>query len=146
MSRITQRALLIPSDEERKHLESLSPTLKAPLREIQWAKTLLTYSVQRPIQDIAREIGVSRQTVYKCLDKALSMGWEAELSDFYHRPKEPVITRRPRRGLFLGRPPHQGRLEGALHIRPCPPLDLRRMRRFKGTCYRAANWIHVDKP
>ena len=92
MSRITQRVPLILSDEERKHLESLSTSLKAPLREIQWAKILMAYSVQTPILDIAREIGVSRQTVYKCLDKALSMEWEAGLSDFYHRPKEPVIT------------------------------------------------------
>ncbi len=62
------------------------------MREIQRAKILLAYSVRTPILDIAREVGVNRQTVYKCIDKALSMGWEAGLSDFYHRPKEPVIT------------------------------------------------------
>lgn len=92
MSRITQRAPLILSDEERKRLESLSQSRKAPMREIQRAKILLAYSVRTPILDIAREVGVNRQTVYKCIDKALSMGWEAGLSDFYHRPKEPVIT------------------------------------------------------
>ncbi len=92
MSRITQRAPLILSDEERKRLESLSQSRKAPMREIQRAKILLAYSVRMPILDIAREVGVNRQTVYKCIDKALSMGWEAGLSDFYHRPKEPVIT------------------------------------------------------
>ena len=92
MSRRTQRAPLILSDEERKRLNSLSQSRKAPLREIQRAKILLAYSVRTPILDIAREVGVNRQTVYKCIDKALSMGWEAGLSDVYHRPKEPVIT------------------------------------------------------
>ena len=92
MSRRTQRAPLILSDEERKRLNSLSQSRKAPLREIQRARILLAYWVRTPIQDIAREIGVNRQTVYKCIDKALSMGWEAGLSDFYHRPKEPMIT------------------------------------------------------
>ena len=92
MSRITQRASLILNDEARKRLESLSQSRKAPLREIQRARILLAYSVRTPILDIAREVGANRQTVYKCIDKALSMGWEAGLSDFYHRPKEPVIT------------------------------------------------------
>ena len=92
MSRTTLRAPLILTDEERQHLESLASSRKAPLREIQRANILLAYSGRMPIQDIARDVGVNRQTVYKGIDKALSMGYEAGLADLYHRPRDPVIT------------------------------------------------------
>ncbi len=92
MSRTTLRAPLILTDEERQRLESLASSRKAPLREIQRAKILLAYSGRMPIQDIARNVGVNRQTVYKCIDKALSMGYEAGLADLYHGPRDPVIT------------------------------------------------------
>ncbi len=92
MSRTTQRAPLVLTDQERQRLVSLASSRKAPLREIQRAKILLAYSGRMPIQDIARDVGVNRQTVYKCIDKALSMGCEAGLSDLYHRPRDPVIT------------------------------------------------------
>jgi transposase len=92
MSRTTLRAPLILTDKERKRLESLATSRKAPAREIQRAKILLAYSNQVPIQNIARDVGVNRQTVYKCIDKALAMGCEAGLSDLYHRPHDPVIT------------------------------------------------------
>ena len=83
---------MILTDKERKRLESLATSRKAPAREIQRAKILLAYSNQVPIQNIARDVGVNRQTVYKCIDKALAMGCEAGLSDLYHRPHDPVIT------------------------------------------------------
>ena len=92
MPRKTQRAPLILSDEERKNLETISTSRKAPLREVQRAKILLAYAARTSIKDIAAQVGVQRLTVYKCLDKALSMGVEAGLSDLYHRPKAPVIT------------------------------------------------------
>jgi len=38
---------------------------------------LLAYADQTPIADIARLANTTRMTVYKCLDKALTMGWEA---------------------------------------------------------------------
>ena len=41
---------------------------------------------------IGREVGVSRPTIYKCLDKALAAGVEAGLRDKYHRAHEPEIT------------------------------------------------------
>jgi transposase len=41
---------------------------------------------------IQKALGLSRPTIYKCIDKALAAGVEAGLEDRYHRPKEPVIT------------------------------------------------------
>ena len=63
-----------------------------PVRAVQRAHILLAYADQTPIADIARLANTTRMTVYKCLDKALAMGWEAGLQDLYHRPKAPVIT------------------------------------------------------
>jgi len=37
-------------------------------------------------------LGLSRPTIYKCIDKALAAGVGAGLKDHYHRPKEPLIT------------------------------------------------------
>ena len=91
MSRTTQRAPLSLSDKERRDLETLSSSRKAPLREVQRARILLAYADKRSIKEIASRVGVQRLTVYKCIDKALSMGMSAGLSDLYHRPKEPVI-------------------------------------------------------
>jgi DNA-binding Lrp family transcriptional regulator len=44
----------------------------------------LAYADRLPLQTIARQVGVSRPTVYKCIDKALTMGWEAGLKHLYH--------------------------------------------------------------
>ena len=44
MPRTTQRAPLNLSDKERKDLETLSTSRKAPLREVQRAKILLAYA------------------------------------------------------------------------------------------------------
>jgi transposase len=41
---------------------------------------------------IQKALGLSRPTIYKCIDKALAAGVEAGLQDRYHRAKEPVIT------------------------------------------------------
>ena len=44
------------------------------------------------IQAIHRDLGLSRPTVYKCIDKALAAGVAMGLRDKYHRPKAPEIT------------------------------------------------------
>ena len=92
MARTTQRAPLTLSEEERQTLEALTTSRKAPLREIQRAKILLAYVERHSIKEIASRVGVERLTVYKCIDKALSMDVLAGLSDLYHRPKGPTIT------------------------------------------------------
>jgi len=51
-----------------------------------------------PITDLARQIGVSRPTVYTCIDKALAAGVQTGLKDAYHRPHEPEISDEARAG------------------------------------------------
>lgn len=92
MSRVSQRAKLSLDEEQTKQLQQLSQSRKDPLREIQRAQILLGYAGNKTITAIKNDVGVSRPTIYKCLDKALAAGPETGLKDKYHRPKEPIIT------------------------------------------------------
>ena len=92
MARKTQRSKLDLPEEQKEELLKLSQARSAPLREVQRAKILLKYAEGSDISTIAKTMNTTRSTVYKCIDKALSMGVEAALKDTYHRPREPVIT------------------------------------------------------
>jgi len=92
MARKTKRSPLVLMDEQLQELNKISRSRTAPAQEIQRAKILLEYYQNPSISNIADKVGVARDTVYKCIDKALEMGWEAALKDLYHRPKEPKIT------------------------------------------------------
>lgn len=92
MARKSERASLVLSDEERQRLERLSGSRTAPGREIERAKIWLRYSDGASIASIGRELGLTRRTVYKCVDKALAAGVETGLKDKFHRPKAPEIT------------------------------------------------------
>lgn len=91
MARETSRADLVLSESHRQMLIELSGSRTAPVREVERAKILLRYADGIPISDIQRQVGVSRPTIYKCIDKALAAGVPAGLKDTFHRPKEPEI-------------------------------------------------------
>ena len=92
MARKTGRAVLVISADEREKLERLRDSRKAPKRETERAAILLRYAAGEGPTDIQQRLGVSRPTIYKCIDKALAAGAQSGLKDRYHRPKEPVIT------------------------------------------------------
>lgn len=92
MARKTKRAKLILSEEQRTQLQELSSSRKAPLREVQRAKILLLYSDEHTMKQIQRQTGISRPTIYKCIDKAVGAGADAGLKDYFHRPFDPLIT------------------------------------------------------
>lgn len=92
MSRKSKRAKLILSDDQKNMLTTLSQSRISPLQEVQRSKILLKYAEGKNISAIAKELNTTRVTIYKCIDKALSMGIDAALKDIYHRPHEPVIT------------------------------------------------------
>lgn len=73
-------------------LRELAASRKAEIREVLRAKILLAYSEGKLISDIEKDLGVSRPTIYKCIDKALAAGVEMGLKDAYHRPHEPEIS------------------------------------------------------
>ena len=92
MARKTKRTKLNLSEEQRAQLKELSNSRKAPLREVQRAKILLLYSDEHTMKEIQKQTGISRPTIYKCIDKALGAGAEAGLKDYFHRPFDPLIT------------------------------------------------------
>jgi transposase len=73
-------------------LQSLSRSRTAPVREAERSNILLRLAEGVDLVAISRELGVTRATIYKCLDKALAAGIETALQDKYHRPKAPEIT------------------------------------------------------
>ncbi|MBE9534105.1 MAG: IS630 family transposase [Proteobacteria bacterium] len=91
MARKTSRAKLKLTGEQYSKLDQLSNSRKAPLREIQRAKVLLLYAEDTSILQIQKLVGVSRPTIYKCIDKALAAGVDAGLKDCFHRPFDPII-------------------------------------------------------
>ncbi|PKN59724.1 MAG: IS630 family transposase [Deltaproteobacteria bacterium HGW-Deltaproteobacteria-11] len=92
MARKTGRAALVIAADEREQLERLRDSRTAPKRETERAAILLRYAAGEGPTVIQQRLGISRPTIYKCIDKALAAGVQSGLQDRYHRPKEPVIT------------------------------------------------------
>lgn len=88
----TKRAPLKLTDTHRSMLVELAGSRTAPVREAERAKVLLQYADGASITDIRRDVGVSRPTIYKCIDKAVAAGVLVGLKDRFHRPKDPQIT------------------------------------------------------
>lgn len=92
MSKKSKRAALQLTAEEVKALTSIAKSRTLEARVIERAQILLYYYEGLRIEEVAAKAGVSRPTVYKCIDKALAMGYTAGLKDLPHSPKEPEIT------------------------------------------------------
>jgi transposase len=80
------------TEEEVERLERLARSRTAQKREVERADILLRFARGESVSDIGKEVGVSRPTIYKCVDKALAAGVETGLRDTYHRPRAPEIT------------------------------------------------------
>lgn len=92
MASKTRRAALVLSEEERVFLKDMAGSRTAPVREVERAAVLLGYSEGVSITELGRRVGLSRPSVYKCIDKALAAGVRTGLKDAYHRPHEPEIS------------------------------------------------------
>jgi transposase len=92
MARRTGRAPLVLGIEQRSMLEELVGSRTASMREVERAKVLLAYAQGKAPTEIQRLLGVSRPTIYKCIDKALAAGVNAALRDRFHPPHTPQIS------------------------------------------------------
>jgi transposase len=92
MARQTARAALVLSAEHKTMLKDLAGSRTAAQREVERAKVLLAYADGNSPTAIQRALGVSRPTIYKCIDKALAAGVQMGMKDKYHRPHEPEIS------------------------------------------------------
>ncbi len=91
MARKTEKPDLAVSGEQHAMLRTLAGSQTAPMREVQRARILLRHEEGMPLAEIARRVGVSRPTVYQCIDKAVDTGVEAALRDRPRRGREPEI-------------------------------------------------------
>jgi len=87
-----KRADLILSHEDNVKLQAIAKSGKEPFAKVRRAKMLLAYSMKESINSIAKTIGVSRPTVERCIDKALTGGIEIALSDLKRKGGPPSIT------------------------------------------------------
>lgn len=92
MARPTARATLALSEAQRTMLTELAASRTAAQREVERAKVLLAYAGGKLPTEIQRLHGVSRPTIYKCIDKALAAGVSTGLKDRYHRAHAPQIS------------------------------------------------------
>jgi len=92
MARRTGRAPLTLSAEQRSMLGELAGSRTSAQREVERAKVLLAYADGKSPTEIQRALGVSRPTIYKCIDKALAAGVSSGLRDRFHRPHAPQIS------------------------------------------------------
>jgi len=88
----SKRAKLLLDDVALAELKKLANSKTCPHREVQRAKILCAYHRGENLVAIGKEVGAGPKAVYKCIDKALEMGWKAGLKDLPHSPKQPTIT------------------------------------------------------
>jgi hypothetical protein len=92
MARTSERPKIELAEDQKQELEKISRSRTAPAREVKRAAIILRYSEGESIVSIQKSLGVSRPTIYKCIDKVIAAGPERGLKDMPHSPKEPVIT------------------------------------------------------
>lgn len=92
MARKSGRAALVLTQEQRATLKELAGSRTAPAREVERARMLLGYADGESVTELQRRLGITRATIYKCIDKALAAGVHTGLKDKYHRPHEPEIS------------------------------------------------------
>lgn len=88
----SKRAKLILTPEELEQLQRLGRSTQAEAREVRRARILTRYQAGESVAHIARGVGMTRTSVAKWINRAVSIGPSAALKDSYHRPKAPVIT------------------------------------------------------
>ena len=82
--------------DELSLLQRVGHSAKSAFREVQRAQILLRYHAGAGVATIARDLGTTRVSVTKWVNRALATGPEAALRDKYHRPKETAITEQAR--------------------------------------------------
>jgi transposase len=92
----SKRPKLTLEPDELVRLQRLGQAPSAPLREVHRAQILTRYHAGETVAQIARSLRMTRKSVAKWINRALSIGPAAALKDAYHRPKESSITEEAR--------------------------------------------------
>lgn len=80
-----KRGKLQCSEKEREQLEKISKSKTHEFRKVQRSTIFLMYMDNNPVSEIARSVGLSRESIYSNIDKALAFGPIAALDDLSGR-------------------------------------------------------------
>jgi transposase len=85
--------IALPADEEqRQRLLQISRSRTEPTSRVERARIILAYLEQPSAYAVARTMGVTQQTVTRCLERAAELGVIAALDDRPRAGRDPVIT------------------------------------------------------
>ncbi len=88
-----RRVIALPTDaEQRQRLLDISRSRTEPTGRVERARIILAYLQDPSAYAVARTIGVTQQTVTRCLARAAELGVIAALDDRPRAGRDPVIT------------------------------------------------------
>jgi transposase len=90
--RKTLKGTIKCSEKDKAYLIKLSKSSTGSVREVLRAKIMLRYMEGFAIIEISDELGITRKTVYNCIDKALGFGPIAALDDLSGRGVRATIS------------------------------------------------------
>src|SRR6201981_536301 len=88
-----RRGIALPTGAERRHcLLEFSRPRPDPASRVERARIILAYLQDPSAYAVARTIGVTQQTVTRCLERAAGLGGIEALDDRSRAGRDPVIT------------------------------------------------------
>ncbi len=88
----SQRAPLDLDPKEQTELQQIATARTESVTRVMRARILLAYASRQPINAIARDLGVTRPLVERCVDKSLGGGIKVALKDLQRAGRPPQIT------------------------------------------------------
>src|SRR6201997_3297546 len=88
-----RRVIALPTDaDQRQRLLEISRSRSEPTSRVERARIILAYLEEPSAYAVARTIGVTQQTVTRCLERAAELGVIEALDDRPRAGRDPVIT------------------------------------------------------
>src|SRR5438270_13553302 len=88
-----RRVIALPTDaEQRQRLQEISRSRTEPTSRVERARIILAYLQDPSAYAVARTMGVTQQTVTRCLERAVELGVIEALDDRPRARRDPVIT------------------------------------------------------
>jgi Helix-turn-helix domain len=83
-----RRVIALVSDAaQRQQLQDIARSRTGPASGVERARIVLRYLAEPSASAVARAVGVTAQTVSRCLDRAAELGVIEALDDRQHRPR-----------------------------------------------------------
>jgi transposase len=88
-----RRVIALPTDaEQRQRLQEICRSRTEPTSRVERARIILAYLQDPSAYAVARTMGVTQQTVTRCLERAAELGVIEALDDRPRAGRDPVIT------------------------------------------------------